>query len=31
MAPGPSEAAGFETEADRIHLLVDAVTEYAIY
>jgi PAS domain S-box-containing protein len=31
MAPGPSEATGFEAEADRIHLLVDAVTEYAIY
>ena len=31
MAPGPSKVAGFKTEADRIHLLVDAVTEYAIY
>ena len=31
MPPGPSEAAGFEADADRIHLLVDAVTEYAIY
>jgi PAS domain S-box-containing protein len=31
MAPGPSEAAGVVADADRIHLLVDAVTEYAIY
>ena len=31
MAPGPSEAAGFEADADPLHLLVDAVTEYAIY
>ena len=31
MARGPSEVTGFEADADRIHLLVDAVTEYAIY
>jgi PAS domain S-box-containing protein len=31
MAPGPSEAAGVVADADRIHLRVDAVTEYAIY
>jgi len=31
MTPGPSEVAGFDADTDRIHLLVDAVTEYAIY
>jgi PAS domain S-box-containing protein len=31
MAIGPSEAAGFEADASRLHLLVDAITEYAIY
>ena len=31
MARGPSEVTGFEVDADRIHLLLDAVTEYAIY
>ena len=31
MARGPSEVTGFEADADRIHLLLDAVTEYAIY
>ena len=31
MARGPSEVAGFEADAERFHLLLDAVTEYAIY
>jgi PAS domain S-box-containing protein len=31
MTLGPSEAAGFETDAERFHLLVDSVTDYAIY
>lgn len=31
MTPGPTKAVSFETYADRFHLLVDAVTEYAIY
>ena len=31
MALGPSEATGFDADANLIHLLVDAVTEYAIY
>jgi len=31
MARGPSEVTGFEADADLIHLLLDAVTEYAIY
>ena len=31
MALGPSEASGFDADANLIHLLVDAVTEYAIY
>ena len=31
MARGPSEVTCFEADAERIHLLLDAVTEYAIY
>jgi PAS domain S-box-containing protein len=31
MTPRPTGPVNFETDAERLHLLVDAVTEYAIY
>ena len=31
MPSGPCDAVGFETDAERFHLLVDAVTDYAIF
>jgi PAS domain S-box-containing protein len=31
MPSDPSDAVNFESDADRFHLLVDAVTDYAIY
>jgi PAS domain S-box-containing protein len=31
MPSGPSDFVNFESDADRFHLLVDAVTDYAIY
>jgi hypothetical protein len=31
MPSGPSDPVNFQTDAERFHLLVDAVTDYAIY
>ena len=31
MPSGSSDSVNFENDADRFHLLVDAVTDYAIY
>jgi PAS domain S-box-containing protein len=31
MTPSPSQAVNFRTDADRFHLFIDAVTDYAIY
>ena len=31
MPSGPSDAVNFQTDAERFHLLVEAVTDYAIY
>ena len=31
MPSDPSDAVNFQTDAERFHLLVDAITDYAIY